>query len=455
MNYFKNQLLVFVLAIVALSCQKDELEPAQKNQPETGPSTLTLKSASISEFSILTYNVAGLLEPFSSGNPSKNTPYISELTNNFDMVHVQEDFNYHAALYADNHHPYRTSTSGGMGIGDGLNTMSNYPFSDFKRVDWNACNGADCLTPKGFTFMRVRMAEGIYIDFYNAHPNAGSSGADLSARRSNIAQLSQFITNHSKGNPVIVMGDMNCRYTRTGDNIRELITQNGLADAWVQVERGGNYPALGSEALVCNWPNFNDVTCEVVDKIFYRSSKIIALTPTSYQLDHDDFVTPDGSAPLSDHYPVIANFRYSVSPDFKMSDLFGGPHGTPFNDLDNLSAGSSPIGFTLRAGKRVDNVGVRLAGGALTHGGSGGTAYNLNLNAGEYVNYVKMCAGKHNGQTRIFYVQLKTNHGRTLTGGRQTSNVKEFFIPSGWKLAGFYGNAGTEIDKLGLVYTRL
>ena len=49
---------------------------------------------------------------------------------------MQEDFNYHANLYAADNHPYRTATSGGAGIGSGLNTLSEawYDGDDFERV---------------------------------------------------------------------------------------------------------------------------------------------------------------------------------------------------------------------------------------------------------------------------------------------------------------------------------
>ena len=100
----------------------------------------------------------------------------------YDVVNVQEDFNYHSYLYAADTHPYRTATSGGAGIGDGLNTLSNdaYDADDFERDRWNSCqlDSGDCLTPKGFTFMRVRLAEGGYVDFYNLHANAGTSSGD-------------------------------------------------------------------------------------------------------------------------------------------------------------------------------------------------------------------------------------------------------------------------------------
>ena len=45
----------------------------------------------------------------------------------------------------------------------------------------------------------------------------------LSREKKNILQLCEYIKFRSKDHAVIVMGDTNCRYTRTGDNIRELI----------------------------------------------------------------------------------------------------------------------------------------------------------------------------------------------------------------------------------------
>lgn len=82
------------------------------------------------------------------------------------------DFNYHAYLYATDDHPYRTATSGGAAIGSGLNTLSNFDWVDFTRVKWATCSdasSADCLTPKGVTFMRKIIDTGVYIDFYNIH----------------------------------------------------------------------------------------------------------------------------------------------------------------------------------------------------------------------------------------------------------------------------------------------
>jgi len=155
--------------------------------------------AASGSFTALTYNVAGLPEGLSSAPTPRDTATtaIGQRLGPYDIVHVQEDFNYHANLYAADTHPYRTPTSGGAGIGSGLNSLSNYAYDtdDFERVHWNSCqlDSGDCLTPKGFTFMRERLAEGVYVDFYNLHTNAGTNAGDQESRASNLSQLSAFI----------------------------------------------------------------------------------------------------------------------------------------------------------------------------------------------------------------------------------------------------------------------
>ena len=105
-------------------------------------------------FRILTYNIGGLPSMFSSsGDPKNYIPQIGAKLKAYDLIHVQEDFNYHAALYANDTHPYRTPTSGGAGIGDGMNFLSSFPYEDMDRETWTdryglIGNGSDELTPK-------------------------------------------------------------------------------------------------------------------------------------------------------------------------------------------------------------------------------------------------------------------------------------------------------------------
>ncbi|MEU6539259.1 jacalin-like lectin [Streptomyces sp. NPDC047000] len=410
-------------------------------------------------FSVLSYNVAGLPEGLSSAPTPRDTATtaLGGRLGPYDIVHVQEDFNYHANLYAADSHPYRTPTSGGAGIGSGLNTLSDLPYDtdDFERVHWNACqyDSGDCLTPKGFTFMRERLAEGVYVDFYNVHTNAGTSDGDLAARADNLSQLSGFIATHSAGNAVVVMGDTNTRYTRTGDTIAGFAAANGLTDAWVRLVRGGSAPAQGSDALVCDESAVTNA-CEVVDKVLYRGSRLVSLNATYYNNEHAKFLTDDGLM-LSDHDPVTVDLAWSRNPAFQFSDQFGGPHGDYFDDIDSVPDGARVTAVSLRGGARVDQLGLTLANGTvLTHGGTGGTAASLTLASGEYLTSVRLCEGVKDGHTRIFYAGFTTSLGRGLAGGTATSDCVTRTAPSGWQLAGFHGRAGDEVDKIGLIYTR-
>ncbi|MGC5567164.1 jacalin-like lectin [Streptomyces sp. FR-108] len=415
------------------------------------PAPASAAAPSSGTFNVLTYNVAGLPDGLSSGNPSVNTPLISPRLGAYDIVNVQEDFNYHAALYAGDDHPYRTATSGGVPFGDGLNTLSDYSFEDFERVRWGSCTGTNCLTPKGFSLARVRLAEGVFVDLYNVHTNADDTDDALAARRANIEQLSDFVQANSAGNAVIVMGDTNTRYTRSGDNIRTLTSENGLTDAWVRLVRGGSAPAQGSDALVCPTtapPN----SCEVVDKILYRGSDLVNLSAGRYSDEWAKFLDAAGGN-LSDHFPHTVDFSWTLPSDLRGSDFFGGPHGTAFNDADDLPAAPSPRTLTLRGGSRLDSVSLALDGGtSLTHGGTGGTAASLTLAGGEHLTSVKLTQGQKDGRTRVFSAAFTTDKSRTVSAGSATSDAVTYTAPTGWQIVGFTGRSGTEIDKLGVLY---
>jgi len=289
------------------------------------------------------------------------------------------------------------------------------------------------------------------VDLYNVHTNADDTDDALAARRANVEQLSDFIQANSAGNAVIVMGDTNTRYTRAGDNIRTLADENGLTDAWVQLVKGGVRPTQGADALVCpTTAPTND--CEVVDKVLYRGSKLFSLTATWYNNEWASFLDSAGGN-LSDHFPHTVDFSYTLNSSLKASDFFGGPHGTAFNDADDLPAAVSPRTLTLRGGSRLDAVSLTLDGGtALTHGGTGGTATSLTLASGEHLTSVKLTEGQKDGRTRIFSAAFTTDKGRSLSSGTATSDTKTFTAPSGWQIVGFTGRAGDEIDKLGVVY---
>ncbi|MFC4604094.1 endonuclease [Rhodococcus kronopolitis] len=263
----------------------------------------------------LTYNVAGLPELLSSATTERaaSTTAIGARLGPYDLVNVQEDFNYHSYLDAAAGHPYRTPTSGGAGFGSGLNTLSGFPLEGPERASWERCwiGSGDCLTPKRFTFNRIRPADGVSIDVYNLHADAGSEPRDLTARAANLDQLSRFIAARSVGQAVIVMGDTNSRYTRVGDAIAEFAAADGLRDPWVELVRGGDRPATGEPAILCDEAAPTD-DCEVVDKVLYRSGDRVDLEATGYRNEHTAFATEDGT-PLSDHFPIGVDFAWSCA----------------------------------------------------------------------------------------------------------------------------------------------
>lgn len=282
-------------------------------------------AATAAPLSVLSYNVAGLPDPISSSTPSVNTPQISPLLNAYDLVGVQEDFFYHERLVASLTFPYQsvkdTSTNEygeqlGFAFGDGLNSFSRSPFSDFTRVTWNECfgvltNGSDCLTPKGLSFQRHEVETGVFLDVYNWHADASGDEEDLAARRSNTRQLAEQILTWSAGNAVIVLGDTNSRWTRPGDVLPELAA-TGLTDAWIELVRGGSIPEVGASLTDCALEV--SPVCERVDKIFYRSSDRLLLEALSYDVPAALFSDANG-IPLSDHDPVLVRFDVRAVPE--------------------------------------------------------------------------------------------------------------------------------------------
>ncbi|KAF9561132.1 hypothetical protein CPC08DRAFT_689282 [Agrocybe pediades] len=451
-----------------------------------GSVQLALVAAQTSgNFSILSYNVAGLPELLSSGDPATNTPLISSRLKPYNIINVQEDFNYHAALYASDTHAYRTPTSGGAGLGSGLNTLSDFPYTDLDRVKWDACNlnSGDCLTPKGFTFARVSVADtagGVLVDVYNLHTDAGSDEGDISARAKNFAQVAAYIQKSSVGMPVIVMGDTNARYTRPGDSesLHSFLSTTGLTDLWVSKIRGGSFPSSGADALVCQFPfpvgtsQADMNACEVVDKIFVRGNPALSfsLSRSTYANAHTAFVDASGS-PLSDHYPILSTLVWELSPYVRMGDaVVGGPHGDAFNDLVDLFPTSQPptarsavprlTSITLRGANRLDAISYTVQlpsttspapSKTLTHGGTGGSPSTLTLASNERITQVKACSGKYNSRTRVFYIELMTNTGRAVAAGKQTGDCVVMNAPSSgatWGLVGFYGRSGDEVDRV-------
>lgn len=242
---------------------------------------------------VLSYNVAGLPDLISGSDPLVNTPLMSPLLNDFDLVLAQEDFSYHAELSADAEHPHQSTPGGGGTLGDGLNRFSETAFEDFERAGWTECNGlfdsgSDCLTEKGFSVGLHQLGPGAQVDVYNLHMDAGGSQGDIEARQAQIQQILGTIAMRSADRAVIVAGDTNMDEEDEADFVT-LLEGAGLTDACRELTCGEEFR---------------------IDRIMFRSSDTVELTPTSWIVDLS-FVDGDGDD-LSDHEAVVVEFDWAT-----------------------------------------------------------------------------------------------------------------------------------------------
>ncbi|MCB1153869.1 MAG: endonuclease [Deltaproteobacteria bacterium] len=292
-----SMLMIAVAVLPAVAVDQCGGDDDDDDDDDTGDDD---DDATEGEFELITYNVAGLLDPISGSTPSVNNPLISPLLNAYDMALVQEDFYYHDELTSALLHPYQTDLSETWRFirpGDGLNMFLYYSFDMFYREKWDACNGVvgnanDCLTDKGFSFGQVKLANGATVDVYNLHMDAGGADEDAAARADNVDQLAEFIVEMSAGRAVIVAGDTNLSYGREADreSLDRLLDVADLADAC-------RYLACPEEAI---------------DRVMFRPGDDVDLEATVWRRP-TEFIDGAGKD-LSDHRPVAVHFHWSKAP---------------------------------------------------------------------------------------------------------------------------------------------
>ena len=252
-------------------------------------------------------------------------------TMGYDIIGLSEDFNYNTELMQ-----YMTEYDcgtyrGGIDMSnykanisfdtDGLNLLwKKVGFAAFNEriIGWNQKygkfdNGADELIDKGFRFYQVTIHDSVTIDLYIVHMDAECDEQDLAARWSQWSQLASMILSSNNGNPIIVMGDTNSRYTRDKiiDNFINPLEEDGrftVRDAWVEKEYDNVYPEFGTNSLMVGELGYQKG--EVVDKVLYINNISSAYTiSANYYLQDVSFVNEQGE-PLADHWPVVVEFTY-------------------------------------------------------------------------------------------------------------------------------------------------
>ena len=316
----------------------------------------TAAQQSPEQFSVATLNVDGLPQKILFFNVNANGPgttgslqigqYLSE--RQYDMVFVQEDFNYHDELTLNLEDDYQIDTwTGDVGLighdidllhpqnhrfecdGLGACVKNNITIESVIRTPWKTYFGKfshalDELVTKGFRRYELTLASGHQLVVYNMHMDAsdrndvydGTDEKDREARRGEWIQLRDDILEKLDERPVIILGDLNSFYTRDAvqDYFIEAINATGRAkasDVWVELEHEGQYPELQEITTGIEREGY-ETDGECYDKIIYiNPTNGQQLKAVAYKRDTEGFQY-DGE-PLGDHYPVSAVFEWAGS----------------------------------------------------------------------------------------------------------------------------------------------
>lgn len=196
-------------------------------------------------------------------------------------------------------------------------------------------NGADKLITKGFRHYVAEVAGGLKVDVYTLHMDAENDPGDKNARAEQLKQLAKYIVGTKTENPIIILGDTNCRYTRDdviGNLIGTLNAEDNLyaVDAWVETQKDGSYPEFASKTL-------DD---EIVDKIIYVNNSKCAYQLCLTKYEEVKFTAEDGKK-LSDHKAVVGTFAYAKKYDVTYNDGLDGKT-FPTQTYHTLSTNETP-----------------------------------------------------------------------------------------------------------------
>jgi endonuclease/exonuclease/phosphatase family metal-dependent hydrolase len=216
-------------------------------------------------FSLLSYNVHGISWLFAKDNPQDRMITVGWLANRYDVVLLQEDFEYHdeigkqmtgvtavrgngmrldprlvltkvallpfELLLPDFSFPY----------GSGLSAFVNKSAAkvvETRRYKFDDCSGwfdrsADCWATKGVLIVRLRFENGAEVDVYNTHLDAGQAPSAMDVRADQLSELIELVNRESAGRAVIVAGDFNTALDRMEnvEAMRLFKQATGLVDA--------------------------------------------------------------------------------------------------------------------------------------------------------------------------------------------------------------------------------
>ena len=264
------------------------LLPGCGSETETG-FALTLRA--------LTYNIHGLPPEITNDDTAARIAAIAPLLNAYDLVGLQEDFDDddHAVLSDASEHSQKRRFADILPdrvYGSGLAVFSDFEESTFHHEHYETCHGilesaSDCLASKGFQVIRLVLGEGLEVDVYNSHLEAGGGEEDNASREAQVLQILARMEAFSEARAMLLLADTNLHAEDEQDApLLDLFYEAGLEDACTAVD--------------CAEPNR-------IDRVLFRSGGDLILEVTDWRVD-PDFSDAEG-IPLSDHDPISVSLR--------------------------------------------------------------------------------------------------------------------------------------------------
>ncbi|MBR5655206.1 MAG: dockerin type I repeat-containing protein [Prevotella sp.] len=289
------------------------------------------------EFTAVALNVDGLPQKIllfisinEDGPGSDGTKLISQYLKEkgYDFIGVSEDFNYHGSLMSELGNYDSGTVRATLSIGDlsypfdtdGLNLIwkrSKVTASNESWTRWNSMTSTDGnqYVKKGFRHYDMTVGEGMVIDVYVLHMDAGDDA--VGSRENQWAQLATAINASDASRPKLIIGDTNSRWTREDihTNFKDKFSNFTMSDVWVVLCRNNIYPTPAMADLTNDSDPTQFANYEVVDKIIYLNPKeqnTLLLTPQSFCIEQDytyGYVEGNNNdKPLGDHKPVVVEF---------------------------------------------------------------------------------------------------------------------------------------------------
>eukprot|EP00735_Rhodelphis_limneticus_P001908 TRINITY_DN12632_c0_g1::TRINITY_DN12632_c0_g1_i1::g.13559::m.13559 TRINITY_DN12632_c0_g1::TRINITY_DN12632_c0_g1_i1::g.13559 ORF type:complete len:295 (+),score=73.37,sp/P9WKQ1/SMASE_MYCTU/28.73/4e-15,Exo_endo_phos/PF03372.18/4.2e-09,Orn_Arg_deC_N/PF02784.11/0.21 TRINITY_DN12632_c0_g1_i1:52-885(+) len=246
---------------------------------------------------VMTYNVWGLPNVITRDETYSRMSELSPRLNGWDIIGVQEDWTDfgHDKLSADltystNDRQLEKEKFYSV-FGAGLTFLTSHEVILKEEHIFDSRYGFDDMwASKGFQLYRVRLEDGVEIDVYNSHLDAGSNEKDDDARRSNAEQLANTMNTVSAGRAVIFLGD-----TNLGGGIP---VDEEILNAWMTTAN------LKDACIETGCPEPGNI-----DRVLFRSGAGVDLVPTAAINRKPEFQKADGGD-LSDHDPIEGQFMY-------------------------------------------------------------------------------------------------------------------------------------------------